>query len=136
MWLLIWFGLNMSFYFLLLFRLCFIIFSFEMLKYFFLMIYLFLATLGLHCCMWAFTSCGGWELLCSCGAQVSHCRARALECTGFSCCSSRAQWLWHECLVAPKHVESSRTRDWTHVPCIGRWILNHWTTRELQIEYF
>ena len=23
------------------------------------------------------------------------------------------------------------TRDWTHVPCIGRWILNHWTIREV-----
>ena len=27
--------------------------------------------------------------------------------------------------------ESSRTRDRTHVPCIGRQILNHWTTREV-----
>ena len=26
-------------------------------------------------------------------------------------------------LVAPQHVESSRTRDQTHVSCIGRWIL-------------
>ena len=25
---------------------------------------------------------------------------------------------------------SSRTRDRTHIPCIGRQILNHWTTRE------
>ena len=33
-------------------------------------------------------------------------------------------------LVAPWHVESSRTRDWTLVLCIGRWILNHWSTRE------
>ena len=24
------------------------------------------------------------------------------------------------------------TRDQTHVPCIGTWILNHWTTREAQ----
>ena len=32
--------------------------------------------------------------------------------------------------VAPWHVESSRTRDWTLVLCIGRWILNHWSTRE------
>ena len=23
---------------------------------------------------------------------------------------------------------SSLTRDWTHVPCIARWILHHWTT--------
>ena len=27
-------------------------------------------------------------------------------------------------------MESSQTRDWTHVPCIGRQILNHWTTRK------
>ena len=32
-------------------------------------------------------------------------------------------------VVAPQHVESSQTRDQTHIPCIGRWILNHWTTR-------
>ena len=28
-------------------------------------------------------------------------------------------------------VVSSRTRDPTRVPCIGRWILNLWTTREV-----
>ena len=28
-------------------------------------------------------------------------------------------------------VESSQTRDRTRVPCIGRWILYHWTTREV-----
>ena len=26
---------------------------------------------------------------------------------------------------------SSQTRDWTCIPCNGRWILNHWTTREV-----
>ena len=26
---------------------------------------------------------------------------------------------------------SSPTWHWTRIPCIGRWILNHWTTREL-----
>ena len=34
-------------------------------------------------------------------------------------------------LVAPWHVESSQTRGRTYVPCIGRQILNHWTTREV-----
>ena len=29
------------------------------------------------------------------------------------------------------HVGSSQGRDWTHVSCIDRWILNHWTTREI-----
>ena len=35
-------------------------------------------------------------------------------------------------LVALQHVGSSQTRDQTGVPCIGRWILNHWTTRQVQ----
>ena len=30
--------------------------------------------------------------------------------------------------------ESSWTRDQIHVPCIGRWILNHWTTREVPLQ--
>ena len=33
-------------------------------------------------------------------------------------------------LVAPWHVGSSQTRARTRVPCIGRQILNHCTTRE------
>ena len=31
---------------------------------------------------------------------------------------------------------SSRTRDRTHVPCIGRQILNHWTTRKILEQIF
>ena len=38
--------------------------------------------------------------------------------------------MWCMGLVAPWHVKSSRTRDGTWVPCIGRQILNPWTTRE------
>ena len=36
----------------------------------------------------------------------------------------------HTALVALQLVGSSRTRDQISVPCIGRWILNNWTTRE------
>ena len=40
--------------------------------------------------------------------------------------------MWAICgLVAPPHVESSQTRDQTHVPCIGRWIPIHCTTRKV-----
>ena len=39
-------------------------------------------------------------------------------------------------LVALWYVESSWTRDGTHVSCIGRWILNHWTTREVLLHVF
>ena len=42
--------------------------------------------------------------------------------TGSRHAGSRAQ--------APWHVGSSRTRAWTRVPCIGRWILSHCATRE------
>ena len=48
-------------------------------------------------------------------------QARELRCTG---------------LVALWHVESSRTRDQSCVPCTGRQILNHWTTREILFPYF
>ena len=38
--------------------------------------------------------------------------------------------MWLAGLVAPQHVGSSQTRARTRVPCIGRQILNHCTTRE------
>ena len=58
---------------------------------------------------------------------LSSCGTQALEC--------RHQYLWPTGLDALWHVRSSWTRDWTHVSCIGRRILNHWTTREVQ-AYF
>ena len=104
----------------------------------------------LRCGAWAshcggFSCCGAWAL----GAWasvvaargLSSCRMQALECTGFSSCGvwaqqlqctgsgAQAQQLWRAGLVAPWHVGSSRTRDRTRVPCIGRRILNHCTTR-------
>ena len=44
---------------------------------------------------------------------------------------TQTQLLWYTGLVAPWQVGSSRIRDQTHVPCIRRWVLNHWTTREV-----
>ena len=52
-------------------------------------------------------------------------------CMGFSSCSTQAQYLWCMGLVALQHVESSQTRDWTHVLCISRQILIHCTTIEV-----
>ena len=43
----------------------------------------------------------------------------------------QAKQLWHTGLVAQRHLGSSQTRDQTHVPCIGRWILFHCTTSEV-----
>ena len=51
---------------------------------------------------------------------------------------AQAQQLWHTGLAAPWRVGSSWTRDRTCVSCIGRWILNHWTTRAAskQVTFF
>ena len=59
--------------------------------------YLFLALLGLCCCMRAFSSCSEQGLFSSCGAWAPHCsglprcRAQALGRESFSSCSTWAQ---------------------------------------------
>ena len=60
-------------------------------------------------------------------AGFSSCGTRALE-RRLSSCDARG-------LVAPRHVGSSQTRARTRVPCIGRRILNHCTTREVQVAH-
>ena len=75
-----------------------------------------MAVLGLRWCEKAFPSYGEWGLLFVAGP-----RAR------------RFQSLWHTGLVAQQHVESSWTRDQTHVLCVGRQILTHCNTWEVFI---
>ena len=41
----------------------FFFYTFSFLKKLIYLTYLFLAALGLHCCAWAFSSCGEWGLL-------------------------------------------------------------------------
>ena len=58
----------------------------------------------------------------------------SLWCTGFS-----LQWLLllrGTGSVTLWQVDSSWTRDQTHAPCIGKWILNHWTTGEILHLFF
>ena len=119
-----------------------------------LFMYLFLAVLGLCCCCVGFSpvvASKGYSIAVAHGlliAVASCCRSQAL---GHSDFSSRSRWaqklwfpgsraqatqLWRTGLVAPQHVGSSWTRDWTHVSCIGRWILYHWTTREAPLVVF
>ena len=69
----------------------------------------------------AFLYCGEWELLSS---------SRG----GFSCRGAQALGLAYPGLAAPQHVESFQTRDQTHVPCIGRQILIHCTTKEVLLN--
>ena len=38
--------------------------------------------------------------------------------------------------VALRNVESSQSRNWTCVLCIGRWILYHWTTMKITDHFF
>ena len=88
-----------------------------------------MAALGLPCCVQAFSSCSEYGLLSGYSAQASYCgsfsrrRAQPLGPVGSVVV---AHWL-----SFPWHVKSSRTREQTCVPCTGRWVLNHWTTREV-----
>lgn len=104
--------------------------------------YLFIAVLDLLCCTRTFSSCREWRGYSSCGGQVSpygafsSCRAWALGARasvvaafGLSSCGPQA-------LVAPWYVESSQTREWSHVLCIGRQIPIHPTTREVLLVVF
>ena len=54
----------------------------SLLSVLFLFIYLFLAPLGLHCSVWAFSGCSKRRLLC--------CDAPASRYGGFSCCGAQA----------------------------------------------
>ena len=79
--------------------------------YIYILLYLFMAVLSLDWCSRAFSSFGEWGLL-----FVEVPRAH------------RFQELWH---IAPQHVESSGTRDGTHVLYIGLQILIHWAPWEV-----
>ena len=61
-------------------------------------IYLFLAALGLHCCMWVFSSCGEWGLLFVAAHGLLIAVASLVvvvdsRCTGFSSCGTRPWFL-------------------------------------------
>ena len=56
-------------------------------------IYLFLAALGLRCCLWAFSSCGKRGATHRCGARASHCG-------GFLCCRARVLGMQVSVVVA------------------------------------
>ena len=65
------------------------------------------------------------------GAGTTLLTAIASLVVGHTLMWARAQELWILGLAAPWHVESFLTRDQTLISCIGRWILNHRTTREV-----
>ena len=73
------------------------LFIYLFLHLFNLFTYLFLATVGLHCCMQAFSSCDKRGLLFSCSARAPYCcgfslsRDTGSRCVGFSSCGMQAQ---------------------------------------------
>ena len=72
----------------------------------------------------AFAVSGGYSVAVVCGLLISVASlvsSRGSRCSGFS--SSPG-------LSCPEACGSSWTTDWTCVPCLGRQILIHWTTRE------
>ena len=85
---------------------------------------LFLAVQGLHCCVRACSSCGEQGLLSSCSVVASLAAEHGLQGTWTSVVVGHR-------LSFPWHLGSSRARDRTCVLCIGMWILNCWTTREV-----
>ena len=76
--------------------------------------FFFLAVLGLRCRVQAFSSGGERGLL-----FVEALRLLTVV-ASLIVPGARPQRSWYTCLVAPRPVGFSWTRDQTHVPCIGR----------------
>ena len=108
------------------------------LSFFLFFFFSFLADIGLRCCSrlslvvmrqgYLLSQCSGFSLRWLLLLQRTGSRH-----AGFMSFRAWTQQLWHRGLAALWHVGSSQTRDQTHVPCIDRQILNHWTTREVLI---
>ena len=96
---------------------------------------LFLAVLRLRCCMGLSLT----PVSRSCSAAAMHGLPRAvaslavghrllgrdLRWSWLLGSRAQAQELWYACLVAPRHMGSSRIRAQTCASCISRWILYH-----------
>ena len=114
-------------------------------------VFVFWLGLDLCCCVWVFSSCNEQGLsfavvprlliavaspvaehrLQACGPQYLQHLDSAVAAPGPS---SAGSVVVATGLAAPQQVESSRTRDQIGVPCIGRLILIHCATREVQAQ--
>ena len=116
-----------------------------MISFFLIVFILFLAVLGLHCCVGFSSSCGKQRLLSSCGARAC--------CSGLSCCGAWALGTRAAVVAAPRLRSAgsvvvapglscsgafgiSLDQDRTHVSCTGRWIPYHWAAREAPKSWF
>ena len=82
--------------------------------------------LGLCCCSWNFSSYReqGYSLVSAHMLPIAVFSLIAEH--GSRVCASVA---WCMGVVAPQQVGPSLSRDQTHIPCISRQFLNHWTTK-------
>ena len=90
--------------------------------------------------MWAFfSSCGKratlklrWGFATAVASLVVECGLQGVWASVVA-----ALGLWSIGLIVVAHgYSSSHIGDWTHVSCVGRWILHHWATREVLNLYF
>ena len=82
-----------------------------------------MAALGLHCCVWAFSSCSEWGLLSLWCVGVSLWWLLFLQSMGTRVC--RLQLLLCPRLSCSKECGTFLDQDLTHTLCTGRQILNH-----------
>ena len=103
-------------------------------------LFLFLAALGLSCCMQAFTVVNGGyslvavlSLLITVASLVQNTESSVwgLQQLGHAGCRAQAQWLLHMGLVAPCMWNLPRPKTEPVSPATGRWIPNRWTNREV-----
>ena len=90
-----------------------------------------MSVLALHRCAQAFSRMWEGELLFAVVQGLSSLWLLLLWST-----RSRHMGLWPTGLTAPRHVESSQSRDQACVPHIGRQIPNDWTNREVLWQAF
>ena len=93
--------------------------------------------LGLHCCAPTFSSCSEQGLLFVEDPRLQVPGFQELwlsspRVRGLSGCSTCVQCVD---LVALQYVESSQTRDQTHVPCIDKQIPIHSTTQDVLYHF-
>ena len=74
---------------------------------------------------------GGYSLVAMHKLLIKPLQSKVCRLTGFSSGSTRAQPWWHTGLVALRMCNLPKPGIKPRVLCIGRWILIHWTTREV-----
>ena len=91
--------------------------------------------LSFHCCAWDFSSCRKQGILSCwgehwlCGAQASVVGASGLSSCGSWAPAARASVA--QGLCCRRYVRCSHIRNWIWLSCIGKWIPNHWTVKEV-----